>query len=110
MIAFRYIAHAYTHPVTSPYLKAMTVAMNSYNTVTDAWEGYHSVPLDKESSKLTSFVTPFDKYLTNPKGNHVYGNAYNKRFDMRFDMDVHRQVDDSLLWKSTVADCFFRTA
>ena len=69
------------------------------------------MPLDKESSKLTTFVSPFDRYLTNPQGHHVSGNAYNKRFDMvtAHVMDVHRQVDDSLLWKST-ADCFFRTA
>ena len=103
-----------THPVLSPYLKAMTVPKNSYKTVTDAWEGYHSVPLDKESSKLTSFVTPFGcfRYLTNPQGNHVSGDAYNKRFDMVTAnvKDVQRQVDDSLLWKPTVAECFAHTA
>ena len=104
----------HTHPVLSPYLKAMTVPKNSYKTVTDAWEGYHSVPLDKESSKLTSFVTPFGcyRYLTNPQGNHVSGDAYNKRFDMVTAnvKDVQRQVDDSLLWKPTVAECFAHTA
>lgn len=36
----------HTHPVLSPYLKAMTVPKNTYKTVTDAWEGYHSVPID----------------------------------------------------------------
>ena len=104
----------HTHPVLSPYLKAMTVPKNSYKTVTDAWEGYHSVPLDKESSKLTSFVTPFGcyRYLTNPQGNHISGDAYNKRFDMVTAnvKDVQRQVDDSLLWKPTVAECFAHTA
>ena len=71
------------HPVLSPYLNAMTVPKNAYKTVTVAWEGYHSVPLDKESSKLTSFVTPFGcyRYLKNPQGNHVSGDACNMRFD-----------------------------
>jgi hypothetical protein len=104
----------HTHPVLLPNLKAMTVPKNSYKTMTDAWEGYHSVPLDKESSKLTSFVTPFGcyRYLTNPHGNHVSGDAYNKRFDMvnANVKDVQRQVDDSLLWKPTVAECFADTA
>jgi hypothetical protein len=103
-----------THPVLSPYQKAMTVPMNTYKTVTDAWEGYHSVPLDRESSKLTSFVTPFGcyRYLTNPQGNHVSGDAYNKRFDMVTSNveDVVRQVDDSLLWKPTIEECFAHTA
>ena len=104
----------HTHPVLSPYLKAMTVPKNTYKTVTDAWEGYHSVPIDGESSKLTSFVTPFGcyRYLTNPQGNHVSGDAYNKRFDLVTAnvQDVQRQVDDSLLWKPTVAGCFAHTA
>ena len=104
----------HTHPVTSPYLKAMTVPKNAYKTVTDAWEGYHSVLLDKESSKLTSFVTPFGcfRYLTNPQGNHVANDAYNKRFDSvtAHVQDVERQVDDSLLWKPTITECFSHTA
>ena len=29
-----------THPLTSPYLKAMSVPSNMYKTVMDAWEGY----------------------------------------------------------------------
>ena len=60
-----------------------------------------------ESSKLTTFAIPFGlyRYLTNPQGNHVSGDAYNKWFD-----EVHRQVDDSLLWDSTVEACFRRTA
>ena len=94
-----------THPVLSPYQKDMNVLKGSYKTVTDAWEGYHSVPLDKASSKLTTFVTPFGlyRYLTNPQGNLVSGDAYNKRYD-------NRQVDDSLLLKSTVEECFRHTA
>ena len=90
-----------THPVLSPYQKAMTVPQGSYKTFTDAWEGYHFVPLYTENSKLTTFVTPFGlyRYLTNPQGNHVSGDAYNKRFDeVTADVqNVHRQVDDSLL-------------
>jgi hypothetical protein len=67
----------HTHPVMSPYLKAMTVPKNTYKTVADAWEGYHSVPPDKESTKLTTFVAQFGcyRYLPNPQGNHMSGDA-----------------------------------
>ena len=56
-----------THPVMSPYQKVMAVPKATYKTVTDAWEGYHSVALDPESSKMTQFVTSFGcyRYLTN---------------------------------------------
>ena len=46
-----------SHPMTSPYIKAMSVPANTFKTVTDAWEGYHAVPLDEESSKMTQFIT-----------------------------------------------------
>jgi hypothetical protein len=46
----------------------MGIPKGSYKTMTDACEGYYSVPLDAESNKLTQFVTPFGcyRYLTNP--------------------------------------------
>ena len=61
-----------------------------------AWEGHYSVPLDKESSRLTSFITQFGcyRYLANPLGNHVSGDAYNIRFNIvtAHVQDVQRQV------------------
>ena len=103
-----------TQPVLASYNKAMIVPQGAYKTVTEAWEGYHSIHLGKESSKLTTFVTPFGlyRYLTNPQGNHVSGDAYNKQFHevTAGFRKVHRQVDDSLLWDSTVEACFRCTA
>ena len=103
-----------THLVLPPYQKAMLGPIHMYKTVTNTWKGYHSVPLDKESSKLTQFVTPFGcyRYLTNPQGNHVWGDAYNKRFDMVTAAvpNVCRQVDDSLLWQPTITESFNHTA
>ena len=60
----------HTHPLLSPYQKAMSVPSNTYKTVTDAWEGYHGVPLDHESSLMTRFITPFGayRYLRGPQG------------------------------------------
>ena len=102
-----------THPLTSPYLKAMSVPPNMYKSVTDAWEGYHAIPLDDESSKMTRFITPFGayRYLRGPQGFHATGDAYNRRFDMvtsGFGNNI-RQVDDSLIWESSIAGNFKRT-
>ena len=51
-----------THPLTTPYLKAMSVPTNVYKSVTDAWKGHHAIPLDDESSKLTRFIMLFGAY------------------------------------------------
>ena len=47
------------HSFMSPYHKALIVPRNTYKMVPDAWEGYQSITLDKESCKLTQFLTPF---------------------------------------------------
>ena len=102
-----------THPLASPYVKAMSVPSNMYKTVTDAWEGYHSIPLDLESSRLTQFITPFGvyRYKRSPQGFHGSGDAYNRRRDEieRDVRDIIRQVDDSLLWKSSIEGNFNHT-
>ena len=102
-----------THPLTSPYLKAMSVPPNTYKTVTDAWEGYHSIPLDEESSKLTRFITMYGayRYLRDPQGWVGSGDAYNRRYDA-VTSDVKnniRQVDDSLLWEYDIQKNFDST-
>ena len=100
----------HSHPMTSPYIKAMSVPANTYKTVTDAWEGYHSIPLDKESSLMTQFITPFGvfRYKRDPQGYTSSGDAYNNRFDeiTKEVKDSIRQVDDSLLWSGSVAQNF----
>ena len=102
-----------THPLTSPYLKAMSVPPNTYKTVTDAWEGYHSIPLDEESSKLTRFITPYGayRYKRDPQGWVGSGDAYNKRYDIitKNVKDSVRQVDDSLLWGYDIKEMFEKT-
>ena len=71
-----------THQVAPPYLKAKLLPGDIFKTVADVWEGYYSVPLVEDSSNLTQFITSFGcyHYLTNPQGNHVSGDAYNKCF------------------------------
>ena len=49
-------------------------------TVFDALKGYHQCPLDKESQKLTTFITPFGrfKYLRAPYGISSISEHYNR--------------------------------
>ena len=51
--------------------------------MTDAWNGYHSVPLRESDRHLTTFITPFGKwrYTRAPQGFLSSGDGYNKRFD-----------------------------
>ena len=51
-----------THHVESPFHLAEKVPQNTFKTVTDAWNGYHSVPLHPDDRHLTTFITPWGRY------------------------------------------------
>ena len=103
-----------SHPQLPPYQKAMLVPENTYKTVTDAWEGFHGIPLEHNSKKLTQFITPWGsyRYLRGPQGYSTTGDAYNMRFDevTKDFPNVIRQTDDSLLWNQYIRKNFHRSA
>ena len=84
---------AQTHLTQSPIAQVMKVPENTYGTTIDTWNGYHSIPLDKDSRDATTFLTPFRRYryLMNPQGQKVSGDAYTVRYD-RILMDFKRWV------------------
>ena len=51
-----------THTFEVPLHLAYRVPGNTWKTVTDAWNGYHSVPLRVSDRHLTTFTTPFGKW------------------------------------------------
>ena len=59
---------AQTHLTQSPITQVQKVPAGTWRTTMDVWNGYHSVPLDKDSRDATTFLTPFGRfrYLTNP--------------------------------------------
>ena len=65
----------------SPFNLARSVPDNSFKTVYDAWNGYHSVPIFKEDCHLTTFITPWDlfRYKRAPQG-FLCVDGYNRRF------------------------------
>ena len=69
--------------MTTPSKQARSVPRNTYKTVTDAWNGYHSVPLRNEDQHLTTFITPWGcyRYCRNPQGFVGAGDGNNRRFD-----------------------------
>ena len=84
----------------SPFHLARRIPKDSWKTVTDAWNGYHSVPLRKSDRHLTTFITPFGRwrYTRAPQGFLSSGDGYNRRFDaILTDFDrKERCVDDTI--------------
>ena len=102
-----------THYTRTPFDIVSTVPPNTYKTVLDAWNGYHSLPLAEESKDATTFITQWGRYRYRraPQGFHASGDAYTKRFDViTKDFNrVSRCVDDSLLYDTSIEDAFWHT-
>lgn len=76
------------YPSTTPQEAVANIQESSakYFTVFDALKGYHQCPLDEESQKLTTFITPFGRYmyLRAPYGISSISEYYNRRMDEGF--------------------------
>jgi len=101
-----------THNSESPFHLARRIPRNTWKTVTDAWNGYHSVPLRKSDRHLTTFVTPFGRwrYARAPQGFLSSGDGYNRRFDaILADFDrKERIVDDTLFHDENLEEHWWR--
>ncbi len=88
-----------TFSAESPFQIARRIPGKSWKTVTDAWNGYHSVPLRECDRHLTTFITPFGRYRYTraPQGFLSSGDGYNRRFEaILSDFDrKERCVDDT---------------
>lgn len=90
----------------TPFQAVRTIpAGMRYFTVIDALKGYHQVPLDEESSALTTFSTPFGRYqyLRLPFGVTHAGDDYSRRVADVFD-DIpssRRVIEDIVVFSST---------
>jgi len=89
-----------THHTPAPFDMASGVPVHSYKTVADAHWGYHQVELDKESRRLTTFITPWGQYqyCRMPMQHCSAGDTYTKRFDDAI-MDMPRKY-------KCIDDCF----
>ena len=102
-----------THHVQTPFHLADRVPQGTKKTVTDAWNGYHSVPIREEDRHVTTFITPWGRYRYKvaPQGFLASGDAYNQRFDSiiaEFKNKV-KCVDDTCMWTNSIKEAFFQT-
>ena len=96
------------HASKTPFNLAHSVPHNSFKTVLDAWNGYHSVPIAKEDCHYTTFITPWGayEYLRAPQGFVSSNDGYCKRFaDLTSHIEnLRRCIDDSLLFNQSLEE------
>lgn len=101
------------HHVRPPFQQARAIPPSTWKTVTDAWNGYHSVPIREEDRHLTTFITPWGRfrYKVAPQGFLASGDGYTRRFDeiiAEFDRKT-KCVDDTVMWDSDLKEHWWRT-
>jgi len=101
-----------THHVKPPFQQAKTVPSNTWKSVTDAWNGFHSVPIRPEDRHFTTFITPWGRYRYRmaPQGFLASGDGYARRFD-EIIADIERKtkcVDDTLMWDTDLKEHWWR--
>ena len=110
MSSLKTASYRLTHPSAPPFLEAQSVPAGTFKTVTDAWQGFHMIPLHQDSRKYTMFLTEqgMYQYKRMPMGDHVSMDAYNYRYDKvtKGVADMKRCVDDSLLYSNTLEKAF----
>ena len=97
----------------TPFKLARRIPKGTFKTVTDAWNGYHGVPLRESDKYLTTFITPFGRfrYTRAPQGFVSSGDGYNRRFAAILS-DFERKercVDDTVFYDSELECHWWRT-
>ena len=102
-----------THSAGSPFHLARRIPCNTWKTVTDAWNGYHSVPLRPSDRHLTTFITPFGRwrYTRAPQGFLSSGDGYNRRFEAVLEGFERKErcVDDTIHYDQNLEEHWWRT-
>ena len=101
-----------THYTPPPFQVASQIPPNTYKTVIDVVDGYHSIALEEGSQRLTAFITEWGRYihLRAPQGWKGSGDLFTRRYDdltQDFPNKV-KIVDDALLYQQSIKDSFFQ--
>jgi len=101
-----------THHIKPPFQQAKAVPPDTWKSVTDAWNGFHSVPICPEDRHYTTFITPWGRYRYRvaPQGFLASGDGYARRFDELI-ADVERKskcVDDTIMWDNELEGHWWR--
>ena len=108
-VDFRHLNKNIVRPLfdaATPFQAVRTIpAGMKFFTVIDALKGYHQVPLDEESTALTTFSTPFGRYqyLRLPFGVSHAGDDYGRRVSEVFDdlPNCRRVMEDVVVFSET---------
>ena len=90
-----------THHTVPPAQQVRAIPPGQLMTVTDAWNGYHAIPIRQEDHYKTTFLTEYGsyRYCRAPAGFIASGDAYTHHYDLIV-ADIPRLakvVDDALL-------------
>ena len=87
---------------------ACRLSGGKYFSKLDANQGYWQITIDEESSRLTTFNTPFGRYRFRrmPFGMHSVQEVFHKRIGQHFaDLEgVESDIDDILVWGTTIEE------
>lgn len=92
------------YPIPTVEELALKLKGKSMFTVLDLKEGFYHVPLDKESMKLCTFITPFGKYCFKrlPFGLNVSPEVFQRVNEKMFgDLDIGIYFDDFIIATET---------
>ena len=97
----------------SPFHHVTLFPEDTKKTVTDAWNGYYSVPIHEQDRHYTTFITPWSRYRykTLPQGFVAAGDGYTRRYDKIVADIPHKTkcIDDVGMWAPTIESAFFQT-
>ena len=88
----------------------MGIKPRTWRFTTDAWNGYHSVPLDPRDSHKTTFITQWGRmrYRVAPQGSLSSGDGFTFWYDsiIRHLLRKKKCIDDVAGWADTLAQLF----
>ena len=97
----------------SPFQIARRIPRGAWKTVTDAWNGYHGVPLEESDRHLTTYITPYGRwrYVQAPQGFVSSGDGYSRWYDAVLSdfLDKERCVDDVCHYDGDLEEHWWRT-
>ena len=101
------------HYTPTPFEAVSAIPPRTYETIVDAYNGYHQVPLDEECIKLTTFISEFGRYecLRSPQGHVSSGDGYTRAYDdIIEDVSCKKKiVDDTCLYDTDIETAFHHT-
>ena len=101
-----------THVTVPPFRQARLIPANTWKTVTDAWNGFHSALIREEDKHYTTFITDWGRYRYRvaPQGYVSSTDGYCKRYDQVIEPVARKAkvTDDTALWDSGLEEHWWR--